>query len=486
MSATGSRVLSLLGLALLAILPTVSSQHLAAQEARAAEESSLPKGVVVERVPCGADPQQSYALFLPSSYSPDRPAPIVYAFDPGARGSLPVELMKDAAERHGYIVVGSNNSRNGPAESQKEAAQAVWQDTHQRFAIDSQRVYFTGFSGGARVATSLALTCNCAAGVISHGAGFPTARGPEEPIPFSYFGTAGHLDFNYPEVVEVAASLEANGSTNRLRRFQGTHQWAPAEVWEEAFLWMELQARKQEPDSPDEEFVRRQFARAAKRAKEMDEAGDVHGAVYQYKKLVQDFAGLADTREFERRAEELEATKAFRRAQEREQVEIKRQRRLAGEFLFYLDVLRTDPANRQEALYQLRRMVGGWKRRLDKNKVQNEEDVVLRRTLHGMFVSTFEDGLQALRDNEPVIAAGHFEIASEIASTSPMPLFHLARAHALDGNTKGALRALRKAVEKGFSYPELLREAREFASLQEKKEFRDILASLKQQSPPQP
>ena len=48
----------------------------------------------------------------------------MYAFDPGARGKLPVELMKDAAERFGYIVVGSNNSRNGSWKIEAEAAEA--------------------------------------------------------------------------------------------------------------------------------------------------------------------------------------------------------------------------------------------------------------------------------------------------------------------------------------------------------------------------
>src|ERR1700687_4669781 len=73
----------------------------------------LKAGVVLREVQTLARPEQSYALYLPSAYSSDKRWPIVYAFDPGARGSLPVELMKEAAESYGYIVAGSNNSRNG-------------------------------------------------------------------------------------------------------------------------------------------------------------------------------------------------------------------------------------------------------------------------------------------------------------------------------------------------------------------------------------
>ena len=72
----------------------------------------LPRGTVVDKVACQANPAESYALFLPSNYSADKKWPILYAFDPGARGKIPVTLFKDAAEQYGYIVVGSNNSRN--------------------------------------------------------------------------------------------------------------------------------------------------------------------------------------------------------------------------------------------------------------------------------------------------------------------------------------------------------------------------------------
>jgi hypothetical protein len=72
-----------------------------------------------------------------------------YAFDPDARGRMPVEL-KNAAQRCGYIVAGSNNSQNGQWKAELEAAQAMSQDTHAHLAIDNKRVYFAGLSGGGQ------------------------------------------------------------------------------------------------------------------------------------------------------------------------------------------------------------------------------------------------------------------------------------------------------------------------------------------------
>src|SRR5882757_3363638 len=75
--------------------------------------ADLPTGQVIANVPCAADPSQSYALYIPSTYTPDRAWPVIFAFDAGGHGLNPVERYRAAAERYGFIVAGSNNSRNG-------------------------------------------------------------------------------------------------------------------------------------------------------------------------------------------------------------------------------------------------------------------------------------------------------------------------------------------------------------------------------------
>src|SRR5205085_6153782 len=107
-------------------------------------QSRLPTGQVIEQVVCQSDAKQSYALYLPTRYTAERNWPIIYGFDPGGRGLRPVELFKEVAERYGYIVVGSNNSRNGPNVPLGEIIKTFWTDTHERFALDEKRVYATG------------------------------------------------------------------------------------------------------------------------------------------------------------------------------------------------------------------------------------------------------------------------------------------------------------------------------------------------------
>ncbi|HEX8290578.1 MAG TPA: hypothetical protein VF570_02405, partial [Pyrinomonadaceae bacterium] len=128
----------------------------------------LPRGQVIERVAARRDPSQTYALYLPSNYTPARRWPIVYCFDPAARGALPARLFAEAAERFGWVVAGSNNSRNGPVKASLDAAAAMAEDAEARLSLDRGRVYTAGFSGGARQAVLLDFLCrHCLAGVIA-------------------------------------------------------------------------------------------------------------------------------------------------------------------------------------------------------------------------------------------------------------------------------------------------------------------------------
>src|SRR5260370_1241352 len=87
-----------------------------------APAESLSTGQVLADVKCAADASQSYALYLPSNYTPDRTWPVILGFDPGGRGRNAVDRYQAAAEQYGYIIAASNNSRNGSPDTGKAAS----------------------------------------------------------------------------------------------------------------------------------------------------------------------------------------------------------------------------------------------------------------------------------------------------------------------------------------------------------------------------
>lgn len=200
----------------------------------------LARGEILDPIFCQQDFSQSYVLYLPAAYHDGCRWPVIYCFDPGGKGSVPVALFQEGAEKYGYILVSSNNSRNGPWEVILRAARASWSDTHARLAIDDQRVYAAGFSGGARVACGLGKMLSIQLrGVIACGAGLPEWLTPADVVDVPWFGTVGLYDFNYGEMHLLERQLRSQGTRCHLRVFMGRHSWPPAKLAAEALAWLE-------------------------------------------------------------------------------------------------------------------------------------------------------------------------------------------------------------------------------------------------------
>ena len=196
------------------------------------------KGKVISNVTCLKDPATSYALYLPKNYSTERKIPVILIFDPSGSGLLPVEKYKNLGELYGCILIGSNNSRNGQQMNETEnIIYSLFEEIDLRYSIDTSRIYAMGFSGGARIASLIALYRGGIKGVIGCGAGFPSSGQPGR-FRFDYFGFAGNADFNMNEIINLDDELEKAGFRHATRIFSGKHEWPPDTVMSEAFYWL--------------------------------------------------------------------------------------------------------------------------------------------------------------------------------------------------------------------------------------------------------
>ncbi len=312
----------------------------------AARGQDLPRGRTIDDVRCVADPSQSYALYLPSAYTPDRTWAVLLAFHPGANGRAMVEKYRAAAERYGYIVAGSNNSRNGPWAVSAASVKAMSADVGSRFAIDAGRLYLTGMSGGARVAFQVALATPQVAGVIASSAGFPDNQ-PRTSVPFAIFGTAGTEDFNHLEMRLLDRPLK---SPHRLVVFEGGHTLPPDAVAFEAIEWMELQAMKSGRRTRDEALIDRIFDA---RQRQLAAVTDPVTTVHLLEALVDDFRGVRDVTAAASRAADLTKQPEMKKALAREREDDETEARMLREILELEAGLRADD-RRTQSLLQLR------------------------------------------------------------------------------------------------------------------------------------
>ncbi|RPI29628.1 MAG: hypothetical protein EHM61_00955 [Acidobacteria bacterium] len=451
-------------------------------------QDQLAKGTIIDKVPCISRPTQSYAVFLPSSYSRDVPHPILYCFDPGARGKVPVELFKDTAEQLGYILVGSNNSKNGPWGPIQEAIQAVWDDTHARFALDPRRFYTTGMSGGGGPAWTLANSG--AAGTIICASVLEIKEELLKDVPFAFFGTAGLADFNYPYVDRHGETLLKLGKPARFETFEGGHAWPPAELASEALLWMDLQAMKSGLKKRDDSFLDQQFQSRRAQATSLEAEGKLWEAWLAWRSLSLDFAGLKEVGETGVKATALSENKKVRerrkeladiaQAQQRREQELLRARAIL-ERPQQASLLGQDEDRQEEftggAATELWRLVSQMKKQMERT-VYDRERILSQRVLDGFYIGSIYYGRDLLERKDYAPAAVVLEICTEIRPKTAGLLFDLARAQAALRSKKKALSTLEKAIEAGFKDRDRLKTTPEFESLQKEDRYQQLIARL--------
>ena len=448
-----------------------------AQEKSADFDWQKAKGTIIGHVRCMADRTQSYALYLPSQYSPDRPWPVLYAFDPGGEGTTAVEVYRSAAEKYGYIVAGSNNSKNGPEAIQMAASQAMWLDTHRRFSIDKNRVYTTGFSGGARAATFLALYCyTCAvAGVIAYGAGYPVGdrKVPPANDRFAYYVAIGDLDFNFPEIMTLRRKKDQQGAAFKIKVYPGPHQWAPPAIAEDAIEWMEVKAMQGGVEKVDSVFVRKIFEQTQAEAVQSERDGDALGQYYALRSLVWDFKGLEDVTQFEGKLASLKTSKAFKNASRDERREIELQASLTATASGKLIQLGSAELGAQPGFAQ--QIASAMKNLRQQEQLNGKDRVVSSRAFTQLLAQGIEEGEDQFRQGRYDEAASYFALMAEVAPDHFGPLVLLAEADVRLRNKKGALKALEQAVQRGLKHAEVLTEDPELQPLASDPEFQKIV-----------
>ncbi len=454
--------------------------------AQAPAASDLPRGKVVEKVVCAADPKESYVLYLPSGYTPGRAWPILYVLDPRSRGTLGAELFRPAAEKYGYILASSNNSlSDSDVDQNVEAMQAMWSDTHARLAIDGRRVYGAGFSGTVRSLTRLArLAPGSFAGILGASAGFPFQEPPKKGDPFVFFGTAGDKDFNYYEMMELEPRLQEAGIVHRIEIFDGIHQWPPEELATRALGWMEIQAMKAGTRPRDAAMIDELWSQTLDHARAAEAAGDLFQAHRYYAGAAADFTGLRDTAEAAAKTAALAANPALQREQKERAARLRRDREMlamAPNLLAAVVDPASDPTTVSRVVAALR--IPELRTRA-KSSPEADDRLSAWRVLNSILVQTNFYLPRTFNQHKQYDRAIFvLSIAAEAVPENPVVWYNRAEAYAHKGDRKRALADLQEAIGRGWKDLPTLQRNEAFAPLRQDPEYQRLTAALDSRNP---
>jgi hypothetical protein len=392
-----------------------------------------------------------------------------------------------AAEEYGYVVVGSLDARNGPAQPVIDASNAVWQDVRKRFAVDEKRVYAAGFSGGAEMAAFFPHNIlHRIAGIICCGTALPPNYNPVGLPPTLYFGIMGRKDHLFLDMVKTDRILDEVKAKHRILFFAGWHQWPSATLLSEALEWVELTALQEGTKESKPGFVSKMLSKRRLQALDLEKQNRWVESYASWLGIREDFAGLWD-KETDRVAVEAEITRLSHaekyrdQAQERlelENREIQQRQKVHGLFAALDKRAGNDlvlkAVSRELNMDDLINLA------IDpSNRLQAE---TAQRLLSLIFIKADSRGFPA-RQRKDYPRAEFFFLLSEKASVHhpvhPHALYNLACVYSLWDKKKAAVEHLKKAVAAGFLEADVIANDPDLANIRSEPGFKDILKRLK-------
>jgi len=137
--------------------------------------------------------------------------------------------------------------------------------------------------------------------------------------------------FNFPELFRLRKKLEDAHAHYKIRVFEGEHGWAPAEVWDEALQWMDLQAMAAGTLPRDAQRIQAALVEQMARAQKFHADGDILESVREYQSVVRDFAALTDVSAAREQVAALIKDKAYKNAERDEADSVSRQAQLTSD-----------------------------------------------------------------------------------------------------------------------------------------------------------
>ncbi|TLP80452.1 alpha/beta hydrolase [Maribacter sp. ACAM166] len=186
------------------------------------QEIRLLKGAITENLVVNDSLQETYSIYLPTSFELSKSWPVVFVFDMNGNAKASISMLLNAAENEGYILASSNNLNDTLSITQNVlVANRMFNAVINTIPIAKKRTYTAGFGNGARFASILPTFVKEIEGVISIGASVGNVDILNIKQSFQFIGIVNRSDYNFTEMLQVRKILDKLKFPNQLFVFDG-------------------------------------------------------------------------------------------------------------------------------------------------------------------------------------------------------------------------------------------------------------------------
>ena len=216
----------------------------------------LAKGAITDGIQVNDTLTETFAVYLPSNFEVSKPWPALFVMDMKGRGRQAISIFREAAEKEGYLVIGSNdvNDSVSLAENVKRVAR-LFRSATTLLPIHKNRAYTGGIGDGARFASVLPSIFSKFEGVLSCGAALGNAEVVSAKNPFHFIGVVSTMDYSYVDLLVDEKLLNTLKIPNQIIVFEGDTTMPRTEDLATALQFFTLSAIPKGHAATNEQYI---------------------------------------------------------------------------------------------------------------------------------------------------------------------------------------------------------------------------------------
>ena len=280
-----------------------------------AQDINLRKGAIIDSVAISETSKESFALFLPTKFEPNRNWPILFLFDMYGQNRRAMSMFLQAAENRGFILASPNQVHDSVSLSNNVLiAQRTIEKATSLLPVNSSRVYAGGHQGGGRFANLLPILIKDIEGVLSINASLANTELLTGKVRFQHVVLVDPSNYTYPDVLQDAKILNKLRIPNFILDFKGSGGWPEHADLEKALWYFDLAAIKKKSLQIDSTEIETQFKAEMALVRSLKDSGNFLMAEQETNTMVKAYRLLVDTDSLRENQKLLKKERGYRSA----------------------------------------------------------------------------------------------------------------------------------------------------------------------------
>lgn len=439
-----------------------------------AQEIRVRKGASTDSLPIPGVPSATYAMYMPSNYSPDKEWPIVFVFDSQGRGVATANLFRAAAEEQDYIVASINlDLKSKPIDTIISTATTMINGVMGTFPVDVQQVYTAGLGEGAQVGSAMPIIFKDIAGILAVGNSFVNPDRIKKQDPNMFIGIAGSKDYMVYEMEQYLKYYDKLDFPTDVYYFEGKEdEWPESTVIANAMAGFTLQAIKDGSRPKDDTFIKKLFDNEMAYVESLRRTRNYYSAYQNLERMEDKYEDLGFEDAIKDQMKTIKRIDGFnrQRRQFREATAVEREQQAEYEYLLVNDVMTANFQN-----------IGWWAYQIDElEKIKESENPArsnMAYRLHGYLDFLTKKQFDMINKDNFGIDSKIFisVLRTAIRRNDPEAYFKVISLASLDGDYETALLYLEDLLKTGYKDYEKLYDIEGALDLQFSEEYNAIV-----------